>query len=69
MKSSKIQELKKLALELSDRDIKLKDYLKQICHLINCSDCTDEEKLNKIKEISKKCQPLVKMDGMNIQNL
>lgn len=68
MKSSRISELKQLAQELSDRDVRLKDYLKEICSLMSCQQCTDEEKLSKIKEIVKECQPLVKMDGMNTQN-
>jgi flagellar basal body-associated protein FliL len=68
MKSSRISELKQLAQELSDRDVRLKDYLKEICSLMNCPKCTDAEKLAKLKEIVKECQPLVKMGGMNTQN-
>lgn len=68
MKSSRIGELKQLAQDLSDRDIRLKDYLKEICSLMNCEKCTDEEKLAKLKEIVKECQPLVKMGGMNTQS-
>ncbi len=69
MKSSRIGELKKLAQELSDRDVRIKDYLKEICSLMSCENCDDKEKLAKLKEIVKECQPLVKMGGMNTQSL
>ena len=68
MKSSRIGELKQLAQDLSDRDVRLKDYLKEICSLMSCEKCTDDEKLAKLKEIVKECQPLVKMGGMNTQS-
>jgi len=67
--SNNISQLKKLEKNLSDRDIEIKDFLKKVILLINSSNFSNKQKVEKIREIANKCQPLIKMDGMSTQSL
>ena len=50
-KPSCINELKDLADRLSDRDLTLKECMKKVKSIISCKESTDEEKVQKIREI------------------
>lgn len=50
-KPSLVNELRKLAEQLSDRDVNLKSCFTKVKSIANCKKSSPEEKIEKIKEI------------------
>lgn len=69
-KTSRLAELKELVISLSDRDISIKNALKEIEKIVNDCQCRHDGSECQIKEIIANVKWTEhKMDGTNIPNL